>query len=488
MSITETFRNETVFVTGSTGFLGKILTEKLLRSFDVKNIAVLVRGKNGLAASQRAVDLFEQPIFDRLRIEKPDFMTKIKIIDGHLEEQSLGISSNNRDWLIKNVNFVFHCAATIKFNETLQIATKINIQGTENILVLASNMNNLKGFVYVSTAYSHCPRSEIKEEFYHVPITAKELKQLIKINSKIDNVSVDWPNTYTFTKALAENMILTNDNQLPISIFRPSIVGCTQSEPEPYWLDNIQGLAAVVTSLIIGFVRVVPMNLNKKTDIVPVDYTVNALISVMWDTVNRYKNSNERNKDPKMYNYVSSIDSTLYWSTFIDYVYETYHKVPPLQSMWYICCVFSANRWIINIMKFLLHRVPAALVDLSLFIYGENPKMLKMYSRKEKMIDTVKVFITNEWKFDNSNTRELWTLLSQEDRKRFWFSFENFDWKSYIQNLVYGIRKHILLEDLNNITEALLKHRKLFWLHQLCICFSIYIIFQVYWMFMVLLI
>jgi len=83
-------------------------------------------------------------IFDRLRIEKPDFMTKIKIIDGHLEKQSLGISSNNRDWLIKNVNFVFHCAATIKFNETLQIATKINIQGTENILVLASNMNNLK--------------------------------------------------------------------------------------------------------------------------------------------------------------------------------------------------------------------------------------------------------------------------------------------------------------------------------------------------------
>jgi len=39
----------------------------------------------------------------------------------------------------------------------------------------------------------------------------------------INSVSVDWPNTYTFTKALAENMILTNDNQLPISIFRPSI-------------------------------------------------------------------------------------------------------------------------------------------------------------------------------------------------------------------------------------------------------------------------
>ena len=39
----------------------------------------------------------------------------------------------------------------------------------------------------------------------------------------VNSVLEDWPNTYTFTKALAENMILTDKNQLPISIFRPSI-------------------------------------------------------------------------------------------------------------------------------------------------------------------------------------------------------------------------------------------------------------------------
>jgi len=39
-----------------------------------------------------------------------------------------------------------------------------------------------QGFVYVSTAYSHCPRSEIKEEFYHMSISAKELKKQIEIN------------------------------------------------------------------------------------------------------------------------------------------------------------------------------------------------------------------------------------------------------------------------------------------------------------------
>jgi len=83
-------------------------------------------------------------LFDRLRSEKPDFIESIRIIDGHLEESSMGLSPSDREWLIENVNFVFHCAATIKFNEPLDLASKINVQGTENVLALASQMKNLK--------------------------------------------------------------------------------------------------------------------------------------------------------------------------------------------------------------------------------------------------------------------------------------------------------------------------------------------------------
>jgi len=86
--------------------------------------------------------------------------------------------------------------------------------------------------------------------------------------------------------------------------------------------------------------------------------------------------------------------------------------------------------------------------------------MLKMYKKLENMTDLLKVFTTSEWKFDNSNTRELWSLLSQEDRKTFRFGFEEFDWKSYIKYTVYGIRKHILHEDLSNLPIALSKNQK----------------------------
>lgn len=56
----------------------------------------------------------------------------------------MGLLLSDRDWLIENVNFIFHCAAIVKFNEPLEVATKINVEGTENLLKLASEMKNLK--------------------------------------------------------------------------------------------------------------------------------------------------------------------------------------------------------------------------------------------------------------------------------------------------------------------------------------------------------
>jgi len=61
-SVAETFRNGIVLITGSTGFLGKILTEKLLRSCPVKTIVVLVRRKKELNASQRVAKIYQQAV------------------------------------------------------------------------------------------------------------------------------------------------------------------------------------------------------------------------------------------------------------------------------------------------------------------------------------------------------------------------------------------------------------------------------------------
>lgn len=86
--------------------------------------------------------------------------------------------------------------------------------------------------------------------------------------------------------------------------------------------------------------------------------------------------------------------------------------------------------------------------------------MWKMYGKTESMIDLLYAFSTKEWKFDNINTRKLWSSLSSEDRTSFWFSLENFDWKQYAQFFYYGTRKYILNEEKSNTSQALSKNRK----------------------------
>jgi fatty acyl-CoA reductase len=52
--IIEFYKNKSIFVTGATGFLGKALIEKLLRScYHLDKIYILVRHKKGKTPTQR---------------------------------------------------------------------------------------------------------------------------------------------------------------------------------------------------------------------------------------------------------------------------------------------------------------------------------------------------------------------------------------------------------------------------------------------------
>ena len=56
--IIEFYKNKSIFITGATGFVGKALLEKLLRScHHLNKIYLLVRGKNGKTPMQRAEEL-----------------------------------------------------------------------------------------------------------------------------------------------------------------------------------------------------------------------------------------------------------------------------------------------------------------------------------------------------------------------------------------------------------------------------------------------
>ena len=53
-SVQNFYKGKTIFITGASGFMGKVLIEKLLYSCsDIKEIIILIRPKKGKTAMQR---------------------------------------------------------------------------------------------------------------------------------------------------------------------------------------------------------------------------------------------------------------------------------------------------------------------------------------------------------------------------------------------------------------------------------------------------
>jgi fatty acyl-CoA reductase len=75
-------------------------------------------------------------------------MRKVVLITGDLEKPGLGLSEGDRSVLVREVDVIFHCAATVRFDEKLRTAVSINIIGTKKMLDMAREMPHLK--------VSHC--------------------------------------------------------------------------------------------------------------------------------------------------------------------------------------------------------------------------------------------------------------------------------------------------------------------------------------------
>lgn len=57
------YKGKTIFVTGASGFMGKVLLEKLLYSCsDLTRIYILLRAKRGRSPEMRLDDIFKLPV------------------------------------------------------------------------------------------------------------------------------------------------------------------------------------------------------------------------------------------------------------------------------------------------------------------------------------------------------------------------------------------------------------------------------------------
>lgn len=71
------YKGKTIFITGASGFMGKVLVEKLLYSCsELKEILVLVRPKKGKVPESRLEDMFKLPVSNNLNKKKSKDLNK----------------------------------------------------------------------------------------------------------------------------------------------------------------------------------------------------------------------------------------------------------------------------------------------------------------------------------------------------------------------------------------------------------------------------
>jgi alcohol-forming fatty acyl-CoA reductase len=402
-NIYEFYRESTVLITGGTGFMGKVLVEKLLRCFEVKKIYLLVRTKKGENAKIRLEKFAKETvrvdkvifstgvrwnfefehffqIFDRLREKQPQVLTqKLFSINVNYDADDLDLAQADLSTIADEVDVVFHAMASVKFNETMKNAINVNVLGTKRVLDLVKQIRNLKAFVHVSTCFTQCHKEHLEEKIDASPINCQQLLEMTAnlstelVEGLKDGLMNGMPNTYTLTKRYAEELVAKDvGGKLPVGIFRPPILVGTYEEPFPGWIDNVYGPLSLYLACEKGYIHCVKLDGSKKSNIFPVDYCINALVAVAWDvSVQGFQGQSEA--AIPVYNYLYN-ENNCTWNDLSDH-FQSMPRTYPLEGpIWHGFYYGCQNEFAYMFLFYLFHFIPGFVLDCLLVLAGKKRK------------------------------------------------------------------------------------------------------------------
>lgn len=489
--IVQFYKNRTIFITGATGFLGKVLVQKLLAHCPkLSQIYLLIRPKRDSSPEKRLAELLSGPIFAELSAES---LEKVVAIPGDITLPNLGISPEDEGRLVKTVSVIFHSAATVKFDDELTRSVQMNIEGTQMMVNLARKMSQLKAFIHTSTAFSHCYNEHIEEKFY--PSAAFSPDDLIELCKTSDDeagyvvrnilnnpfstklIIGKHPNTYTFTKAIAEQLLKETASDLPLAIVRPSIVVAAWKDPLPGWVDNLNGPTGMITGAASGILRSIMVTPDNVADIVPVDVVIN-LMCVMATKLgsdnNNVEGATQIKKSIPIYNCTSGLINPITWKEIMDKIIPGIAKYPLEKMVWFPNLMYQTNPWVHGFCHLTMHRLPALVIDTLIRLSGRAPFMGKIITRLEKATEALEFFSTRQWKWDTDNMQELEKNLDPEDRDNFGMDIKDLNWDSFMVWYAFGARHYVMKCDPTTVEASFRKAKILYRAHQ-ALVFSLFL-------------
>ncbi|XP_063898661.1 putative fatty acyl-CoA reductase CG8306 [Helicoverpa armigera] len=449
------YAGKNFFITGGTGFVGLCLIEKILRCMpDVGKIYLLMRPKKGKEISERLEEFPKNPVFEKLlESHSTDIFKKLIPVSGDVGEANLGLSPADRQMLIDNINVVIHSAATLDFQESLRPTVNINLLGTRRIMELCKDAKDLKVMIHVSSAYVNSFLTEAHEKVYEAPEDAQKVISLVETLNDESLLQIEHkllkshPNTYTFTKHLAEHEVIKCIDMFPCTIVRPTMIVASWKEPIPGWTCSKVGPQGFLMGAAKGVVRRLPLAKEKVADYIPVDVVINQLLVAGWEAA-------KSKSGLTVYHCSSSTCNPFTWTMLDNTVNNMLHKYPLKSAVWYPHLKFVPTLLMFRISAIFVHFFPAFLLDLMLRVTGGRPILIRLHKNVWNSLNRLERFIFSEWKFYNPNTLELATKLSKKDKELFYIDVTSLQWVEYFSTLHLGVRRYLNKEKESSLPAA----------------------------------
>ena len=242
-----------------------------------------------------------------------------------------------------------------------------------------------------------------------------------------------WPNTYTFTKSLAESLIAKHGAGLPIAIVRPSIVETSVTKPFRGWNEGINTSASLSYLLGTAF-RQLPSNERKLLDIIPVDAVCAGMTLISAALV-------ERRHDP-LYQLATSCTNPCDMGRSIELTslgHRRHYRAQEGLECWLRLRMDAIpvskeryNRMSAPAQKMIIKSIQRVMSPLPSAMTKPLAKTERNLERVEKLVELFEPFILhNEHDFAADNVEKLSQALTPEEKEIFGYDTAGLDWWEY---------------------------------------------------------
>ncbi len=420
---------------------------------------------------------------------------KIEVVEGDVSQPNVGLDPETATRLRADLDLIINSSGLTDFNPDLRDALAVNVDSTYHLIEFIRGSDHA-ALLHLSTCYvagqrdgrvservrlnytpSHRKDFDAEKEWHRLhelvesaeeraegPEVTEELRnqalarehaakglggQALENQIRKNRVrwlknylteegtrraqELGWPNTYTFTKSLAESLIAKYGSGLPIAIVRPAIVETSVAKPFRGWNEGINTSASLSYLLGTTF-RQLPSNERKRLDIIPVDAVCAGMTLIGAALV-------ERRHDP-LYQLATSVTNPCDMGRSIELTslgHRRHYRAQEGLEYWLRLRMDAIpvskeryNRMSAPAQKMIIKSIQRVMSPLPSAMTKPLAKTERYLERVEKLVGLFEPFILhNEHDFVADNVEKLSQALTPEEKEVFGYDTAGLDWWEY---------------------------------------------------------